>query len=91
MDVWTTTDNETSPKLLNNVTYNQARQTVIELHTRPACLWYRPGPRRCAGLESSSSRWTPWSCRCDVWSRTRSPCPPTGVPQEKDAERCESM
>lgn len=66
--------------LSNNSFRDQLKATTNEdknRRTHPVCLSSRPAPPHCAGLESSSSRWTPWSSRCGAWSHTHSPCRPT--------------
>lgn len=67
----------TSPKLRCRL---KLSMKLFYLHTHPVCLWSHLAPLHCAGLESSSSHWTPWSCRCDAWSHIRSLCLPTVQP-----------
>lgn len=67
------------------------RKNLYILHTHLVCLWSRQAPPRCAGLENSSSHWTPLSCPCDVLNHTHSPGPPTvkqgGVEEGKRGDR----
>lgn len=69
----------------------QTNKTKQKKRTHPVCLLSHPAPPHCAGLESSSSHWTPWSSRCDAWSRTRSPCQPTSNAWCARRERGEKM